>query len=385
MPASPPGPHLPPETGPLRERGLAMSSGLTLTGIYCSHGRRPLRTPFRTALREVLDLDVVRVEVAWSDGSRTAAEVSPVAPVTGETVGSVVAALTGPLADAVKGVPLADHEDLLRRLRRALPGNTTAKCALDLAVHEALGNLVARAVSQNGVGAPSLAGIATYLGTSLRPVRSDMTISLDKPGTMATEALARTAEGFDVLKLKLGGGGPALEVERVASVARAVGPAVTLRLDANQAWTPKEALAVLDGLEKAGVRPELLEQPVPAHDMAGMATVARHGSVPVLADEAVHSAADVVSVAEAGAADLVNVKLAKCGGLRAARDVIAVANACQLGVVVGCMLEPASALRAGALLAMTLPVGSAHDLDALWWVEGEDAANLVPPMVAVAP
>lgn len=336
-------------------------------------------------MREAHDLDVVRVEVAWSDASGTVAEVSPVAPVTGETAGSVVAAVTGPLADAVKGVPLTDHEDLLRRLQRALPGNTTAKCALDLAVHEALGNLVARSANQSGVGAPQLAGIATYLGTGLRPVRTDMTISLDKPETMATEALARTAEGFDVLKLKLGGGGPALEVERVTSVAKAVGPAVALRLDANQAWTPKEALAVLDGLDKAGVRPEFLEQPVPAHDLAGMATVAKHGSVPVLADEAVHSASDVVSVAEAGAAGLVNVKLAKCGGLRAARDVIAVANACGLGVVVGCMLEPASALRAGALLAMTLPASSAHDLDALWWVDGDDGAHLAPPMVVIGP
>lgn len=357
--------------------------GLAIAGVSCGQQRRPLRAPFRTALREARELEVVRVEVAWSDGSVTAGEVTPVAPVTGETAGSVMAAVAGPLIDAVKGVPLADHEELFGRLQRALPGNTTAKCALDLAVHAALGNLLARALGHQGEAATTTEGTAAYLGATLRPVHTDMTVSLDTPEAMVAEALARTAEGFDVLKLKLGNGGPRLEVERVASVAHAVGPEVALRLDANQAWTAKETLAVLDGLDKAGVRPELVEQPVPAHDIVGMATVARHGFVPVLADESVHSAADLVMVAEAGAAELVNVKLAKCGGLRAASDIVAVAKACGLGVLVGCMLEPGSALRAGALLAMTLQGSFAHDLDAAWWAPGEKAVSLAPPMVVV--
>lgn len=357
------------------------AAGPTVEGVSCRQERRPLRTPFRTALREARELEAVRVEVTWSDGSTTVGEVSPVGPVTGETAGSVAAAVTGPLADAVRGVALADHEELFRRLLRALPGNTTAKCALDLAVHAALGQLMGEARHGEKAGAAYLEGTAAYLGAALRPVRTDITVSLGTPEGMAAEAAAKVAEGFDVLKLKLGGGGTGQEVARVTAVARAVGPGVALRLDANQAWTAKDALAVLDALERAGVRPELVEQPVPAHDLAGMATVARNTPVPVLADESVHGAADVVAVAEAGAAELVNVKLAKCGGLRAARDVVAVAEACDLGVVVGCMLEPPSTLAAGALLAMTLPGRLTHDLDAVWWVEGAGAVRLAPPMV----
>ncbi len=329
----------------------------------------PLRAPFRTALREVAELVAVSTEIGWSDGTTSSAAVSPVEPVTGETPSSLMAAVTGPLAAAVSGVPLAEHEELLRRLHRGLAGNTTAKCAIDLAVHSAL--------------AMPFGGIAGYIGAKPRPLRTDVTISLDSPEAMAAEAAARVVDGFDVLKLKVGGE-VAADIARVREVARTAGPGVTLRLDANQAWTAEEALAVLDGLERLGIRPELVEQPVAASDLVGMAAVVRHGLAPVLADESVHSASDVVRAAELGAADIVNVKLAKCGGLRAARDVVATAEACGLEVIVGCMLEPGPTVAAAAALAMTLPTSRGHDLDAGWWVAGPGPLLYRPPTVVLA-
>jgi L-alanine-DL-glutamate epimerase-like enolase superfamily enzyme len=200
---------------------------------------------------------------------------------------------------------------------------------------------------------------------------------------MAVEARARAAEGFDLLKVKVGGDDAAVDRTRVRAVSDAVGPDITLRLDANQGWTAKGALAVLERIERDGVRLELVEQPVAAQDLAGMATVTRHSPIPVLADESVHSARDVVRLAEAGGADLVNVKLAKCGGLRAARDVIATAQACGLGVLVGCMLEPATSVAAAAALARTLPAGLGHDLDAGWWAGVDASLRYVPPLVFI--
>ena len=107
--------------------------------------------------------------------------------------------------------------------------------------------------------------------------------------------------------------------------------------------------------------------------------------IPVLADESVHSARDVFRVAEAGAADMINVKLAKCGGLRAARDVIATAHACGLGVLVGCMMEPGPTVAAAAALALTLQGRHAHDLDAAWWSGPDAALSCRPPHVTPAP
>ncbi len=344
-------------------------SDVAVARVDCSTSKRSLRAPFRTALREVTELEVVVVRVGWSDGTATAAAVSPTPPITGETVGSIVAAASGPLAAAVAGVPLDEHELLFRRLAAAMRGNTTAKCAVDLAVHTAL--------------AGRLGGLTAYLGAWLRPLHTDVTVSLATPEKMAEEARGRVEDGFDLLKLKVGGPDPGGDVARVRAVADAVGPTIGLRLDANQAWNAKGALAVLDGLERVGIRPELVEQPVAAHDLAGMAAVTRYGSVPVLADESVHSAHDVVRVAEAGAADMVNVKLAKCGGLRAARDVVAAAEACGLGVVVGSMLEPAGTVAAAVALALTLPDRRAHDLDASWW-SGSTDVEVRPPTVQLA-
>lgn len=339
----------------------------SVTAVTCTRGSRPLRAPFRTALRETAILEFVTVELAWSDGSVTSAAVSPVTPVTGETPASVKAVVEGPLAEAVTGVPLGRHEEMFRRLRDGVPGNTTAKCALDLALHEALWL--------------ALGGAELSLGVEARPVKSDITVSLGPPEEMASEAVEKAGEGWQTLKLKLGAGDADEEARRVLSVAERVGPDVVLRLDANQAWPAGVALDVLDRLERAGVRPELLEQPVKASDLTGMALVARNSPIPVLADESVHSAADVVRVAEAGAAQLVNIKLAKCGGLRAARDFAATAGACGLGVIVGCMLEPPSTVAAAALLALTLPDTLAHDLDAVWWVGGDERLEAQPPYV----
>jgi len=326
-----------------------------LAGVQCRVSRTPLREPFRTALREVRELEVVEVVVSWSDGSTSEAEVSPTPPITGETSASITAAVTGPLAAAVCGVPLAAHEDLFCRLHAAMARNTTAKCAVDLAVHAALARRVG--------------GWAGLLGVSSGTVATDVTVSLAPPEEMAESARRRVTAGFDVLKLKLGGDVDA-DLARVRAVRAAVGGSVGLRLDANQAWSVKDALRVLDRLDAEGIALELVEQPVAAGDLAGMAAVVTRTSVPVLADESVHTVADLVRVAEAGAADLVNVKLAKCGGLRAARDLVAVARAHGLGVVVGCMLEPASAVAVATVLARSTGTSRAHDLDAAWLVGG---------------
>jgi L-Ala-D/L-Glu epimerase len=342
---------------------------LTIEAVGYRVARQPLRAPFRTALRELTEIEVVEVGLTWSNGLVTTASVSPAPPITGETTGSICAAMSGPLADAVRGVPLSHHEELFRRLHRAIRANTTAKCAIDLAVHTAL--------------ALPWKGAAAFLGAAAGPVRTDVTVSLAPAESMAGEAARRAQEGFDVLKLKVGTEDVGADVARIAAVARAVGPDVVLRLDANQGWTAKQALAVLDGLERMGIRPELVEQPVAAHDLAGLAAVARHGFVPVMADESVHSATDVLRLAELGAADLVNVKLAKCGGLRAARDVISTAQACGLEVLIGCMLEPASTVAAAATLALTLPAGRGHDLDAAWWLAPDGSLSYQPPWVVV--
>lgn len=234
------------------------------------------------------------------------------------------------------------------------------------------------------VGAGTAGRIAVLDATELASsrwdaVRTDVTVSLAAPEEMATAARSRCAEGFEVLKLKVGTE-PDADVRRIRAVASAVEGRAALRLDPNQAWSWREAQSVLGALERHGVELDLIEQPVPAGDIRGLAQVRRASPWRVVADEAVHRATDVLRVAELEAADAINVKLAKCGGLRAAADVVAVARAVELDVLVGCMLEPPSTVSAATAFAAAVAPDVVHDLDAGRFTGGHALAYR-PPFV----
>jgi L-alanine-DL-glutamate epimerase-like enolase superfamily enzyme len=200
-------------------------------------------------------------------------------------------------------------------------------------------------------------------------VSTDVTVSAGDADRLAAAARDRVADGFDVLKVKVGTD-PMTDVDRVLAVRAAVGPAVTLRLDANQGWTPQEAVRVLARLEDAGACVELVEQPVPAADVDGLAWVRRRVHTPVMADESVFGLRELVTVISKGAADLVNVKLAKAGGLLPAAALLELARAHGLGTMVGSMMEGPVGVGAAASLAAVHGTTVVPDLDAAWWLDG---------------
>ncbi len=165
---------------------------MRITGVET--GRRPvrLRAPFRTALREVRDLDLVTVSVQTDGGITGRAEVAGTARITGETNASIEEAVNLVLAPVVEGRDLSDYSVVLADMGSAMVGNSTAKCAVDVAVHRIVAAW--RAVT-----------LAELFGAGPRPIATDMTISLAPPPDMATEARRRAEEGFTTLKLKLGG------------------------------------------------------------------------------------------------------------------------------------------------------------------------------------
>jgi L-alanine-DL-glutamate epimerase-like enolase superfamily enzyme len=165
-----------------------------------------------------------------------------------------------------------------------------------------------------------------------------VTISAGEPPDLCVAAKTRADEGFAVLKLKVGTDAQE-DVGRVQAVREAVGPDIRLRLDANQGWTPRQAVRVIEALAAAGLGVEFVEQPVAARDLDGMAWVRARADLPILADESVYGVRDLVEVIRRGAADLVNVKLAKCGGLRVARTLLELARECGVGTMVGSMME----------------------------------------------
>jgi L-Ala-D/L-Glu epimerase len=159
----------------------------------------------------------------------------------------------------------------------------------------------------------------------------------------------------------------ASDAARVAAVREAVGPDVAIRLDANQGWTAREAVQVISTLEDEGLGVELVEQPVAAADLDGLAWVTARVGTPVMADESVYGLRDLVEVIRRRAADLVNVKLAKCGGLWTGRSLLDLARAHGMGTAVGSMMETHVGLGAAASLAAACGTTVVADLDAAWW------------------
>lgn len=316
--------------------------------------RVPLHTPFVTALRRTTLVETLAVELIDSDGRSGFGEAPQVWQVTGASIAGARACVTEVLAPLLVGRDAGDLVPCGNEVRRAVAGNEAIKAAIDTALHD----LVAR---QLGVPLVRLLG-----GTALR-VPTDVTLPAGDPDELSAGSAARVRDGFRVLKLKVGADA-AGDLARIRAVRTAVGPEVRVRLDANQGWTPREAVRIIRGAEDAGLDVELVEQPVPHWDIEGLAWVSDRVDVPILADEAVFGVRDLVEVIRRRAADMVNVKLAKCGGLGPARTLLDVATAYGVGTVIGSMMETGIGVGAAASLAAAHGTTAICDLDAAWWL-----------------
>jgi L-alanine-DL-glutamate epimerase-like enolase superfamily enzyme len=316
----------------------------------------PLRRPFVTAVRTTQSLDVLIVEVTDSDGRTGWGEAPTSWRVTGESVESVTAAVLGPLKEAVQGRSSTDPTGLSELLDRAVVRNSSAKMALDCALYD----LAAQAADRP---------LHRYLGGTVNEVITDMTLSaiVDESDLDARlrAALDFVGAGFRTLKVKVGAGGD--DVKTLIEIRRAVGPTVRLRVDANQGWSPSHAVSVIRSLEDAHVGVELVEQPTPRDDVAGLAFVTSQVQTTIMADESVWTSRDLREIIRLRAADAVNIKLAKCGGLRAGLDLLDLARENEIGAMVGCMAESHVGISAAAALATVANVRAdesiTHDLD----------------------
>jgi L-alanine-DL-glutamate epimerase-like enolase superfamily enzyme len=180
---------------------------------------------------------------------------------------------------------------------------------------------------------------------------------------MVADALDALERGFTALKVKVGKDIDT-DLARVRAVHAAVRGRATLRLDANQGWTADEAVRVLSALEAAGVELDLVEQPVPARDIDGLEYVTRHVSTPVMADESVFDLAQAAEVIRRRAADIVNIKLMKTGGITGALAIADLCAAHGVECMMGCMLETSISVAAAAHVAVARPsVITRVDLD----------------------
>lgn len=300
-----------------------------------THSR--LNTSYGIA-KEILPHAIVRIQT--DDGHAGLGEASPLPFFTGETAASIKLQLDQVFLPALVGRDPFDHDEIMAALDQLLPENRSAKCAVDMALYDLRGQVLGRPVHQQ------LGGLRRPEGFAV--TRSIGILSPDETVKMALHWVER---GFHTLKMKIGLE-PALDIARVQAVRSAVPADVQIRVDANQGYDLPTALRVLRVLADAV---EYCEQPIPAHNLAGLRTIRTETGVAVTVDESVHTLPDLLRVIEAQAADALVIKLIKCGGLRAAEQLAAVAGSARMPVVVVSPFETHVGAAAGVHLAMTLP------------------------------
>lgn len=321
----------------------------------------PLRRPFVTAVRRADVVDALFVEVTDSDGRSGWGEAPVSWRVTGESHASVSEAIAGPLLDSVIGMPGDDPGASSARLARAVVGNSSARSAVDCA----LWDLAARADDMP---------LYRFLGGAAGAVETDMTLSAavteaDEDALVGTAA-EHVEDGFGTLKVKAGAGGD--DAGMVKRIRERFGPGLTIRVDANQGWEPRQAVRIINGWRDDSVDVELVEQPVHRDDIDGLAYVTEHTTTPIVADETVWTSRDLREVLRRGAVDHINIKLAKTGGLAEAMALAELAESRGVSVFVGCMSETHVGIAAAAALASRLQStnrsSGAQDLDAGLWL-----------------
>lgn len=287
--------------------------------------------PFVIARGGATEHKLVRVRISDGDGFEGWGEAAP-NRFYGETVDTALGALAR-LAPIVEAGDPWKIEDIELEMNRALRFNGSVKSAVSAALHDLAGKRL---------------GVPVYKMWGLDPAKaplSSFTIAIAANDDVLRERI-REAAGYPVLKIKLGTD----HDEHIVRVVRDAAPDKVLRVDANAAWTAKQALRMIEVLVECGV--EYVEQPLPPHDIDGLKVVRDRGILPVIADESCVVATDIPRLI--GAVDGINIKLSKCGSLREALRMIATARAHNLMVMAGCMIETSLGITAAAHFAPLL-------------------------------
>jgi len=311
---------------------------MKITEVRLGRVRVPLKTPFKTALRTVDMVEDIIVSIHTDSGHVGYGEAAATAVITGDTHGSIIEAVGRIIAPRLIGEDVANLNRIVRLVQTALERNTSAKAAVEIAVYDLWGQLH---------GAP----LYRMLGGGEPVITTDITISVDHIDKMVSDSLSAVARGFESLKIKVGKD-IGLDVERVKAIHAAVEGRALLRLDANQGWSAKQAVQAMHALEGAGVHMELLEQPVRARDIAGLKYVSDRIRTPVMADESVFGPLEVIELIEQRAADIINIKLMKTGGISNAIRIADIAALYGVECMIGCMIETSISVAAAVHLAI---------------------------------
>lgn len=319
----------------------------TITSLTARPLDIPLISPFGIAGGAQAVAQNVLVTVTLADGTRGYGEAAPFPAFNGETQAGTLEAI-----DAVRtglvGADARAWRPIAAQLRDAIYSSGSARCAIETAILDAL---------TRHYRMP----LYTFFGGASTSLHTDMTITTGSVEEAAAAALDILGRGISTIKVKIGGGDLTRDLERIIAI-HAVAPEAPLILDGNGGMRADATLELLGALHVQNIRPALLEQPVPADDWAGLRQLAEWAGVPVAADETASSCHTALRIAQEHAAQVINIKLMKCG-VAEALDIAAIARSAGLGLMIGGMVESILAMTMSAHFAAGLGGFSFVDLD----------------------
>lgn len=329
---------------------------MKITDIKIEKVRINLTEPFRVAFAEISYSENILIKVSTDMGIDGYGEAAPIAFVTGETSDSVVSVLNM-LKPGLIGMDPLDIEAIHSLMDGCILGNGSAKCAVDLAMYDIKGKLMGQPVYK-------------VLGGYSNSVQNDITIGINTPEKMAAEAKKHVEEdGFHILKIKAGINVKE-DVRAMKLIREAVGPDIRLRVDANQGYDVADAVYALTEFRQYGI--EAVEQCLPHWDFDGSAYIrSKVNGIKVMLDESIHNHIDAARACKYGCADILNIKLMKCGGLFRASQINSIAEAYGVTCMVGCMMETKLATTAGISLVASKKNITEADCDSFLFYEDE--------------
>jgi L-alanine-DL-glutamate epimerase-like enolase superfamily enzyme len=317
-----------------------------------------LYQPFRIATGQHDQLENILFTLELKDGTKGYGEAAVATHITGETIAQTLENLKG-IALWLKGKAIEDYLDISAQLHERLGHNKSAVAAVEMAIFDALTRYLQFPLWR-------------LWSSKSKRFRTDITIVIADLEETKARTKAFKAQGFRAFKIKIGRDMD-MDFKRVQAVCH-LAPGAEIILDANQGYSSKETLQFLRSLNKVGIVPDLIEQPVPKADWEGLKKVTRESKVCVCADESASSLPDAIRIIKEKAAGAINVKLMKTG-LVHALEISRFAHAAGVKLMIGGMMESNLAMTASAHLAAGLGYFDFIDLDTPFFIKGEVARN----------
>lgn len=307
----------------------------------------PYTRPLKVAIGEMLGANNVVIKITTDSGIIGWGEASPFACITGDSQATSYQTAQQ-LARIIKGKDPLAIENRMREINSFTVGEPAIKSAFDMALYD----IAAKAANMP---------LYQFLGGTSRELRTDLTIGLqDSVEQTLEQAEAILAQGFNAIKMKVGRAGLA-DVAHVAAVRKLAGPDIAIKIDSNQGWDYPTAVANINAMEPLDL--QYSEQPLAAWDYQNLARLRDKVNLPICADESIFTDKDALKLVTLGAADYLNIKLVKSGGIHTALKINAVAEASGCRCMIGCFSESRLSLSAAAHLATAKPNIVFLDLD----------------------